>query len=113
MDPNSEEGRNLADFLLIRRLAYGFLALALINTFANLFISDLNIYRITKLKKASLKLERLIAVEQRRNEELRAISGKIKRSPKYYKEKFIREYLLMFREGEKVVPLPRELWYKR
>ena len=113
MGPSSGEERNLADFLLIKRLAYGFLALALINTLANLFLSELNIYRVTKLKGASLKLERLINVEQARNEELRAMSRKIRRSPKYYKEKFIREYLLMFREGEKVVPLPKELWYRR
>jgi len=88
MGLNSGDQRNLHDFLIIKRLAYGFLMLSLINTVANLFISDLNLYRVTKL------------------------SSRIRKNPVFYKEKFVREYLLMFRKGEKVVPLPRELWYK-
>ena len=104
--------RNLKDFQIIKRLAYGFLFLALINTFSNLFLSDLNVYRVTKLKQASMRLEDLIKVEKQRNEDLKAVSSRIRKNPVFYKEKFVREYLLMFRKGEKVVPLPRELWYK-
>jgi len=112
MGLNSGDQRNLHDFLIIKRLAYGFLILSLINTIANLFISDLNLYRVTKLKQASMRLESLIKVEKQRNEGLRAVSSRIRKNPVFYKEKFVREYLLMFRKGEKVVPLPRELWYK-
>jgi rubrerythrin len=98
---------------VIRRIAYGFLGLALINTVANLFLSDLNLYRVMKLKSAAERLERLTRMEMKRNEELRLIYRKIKSDPKFYKEKFVREYLLMFKEGEKVIPLPEELWYRR
>ncbi len=112
MAQNSGDQRNLRDLQIIKKLAYGFLFLALINTVANLFLSDLNVYRVTKLKQASMRLESLIKVEKQRNEDLRAVSSRIRKNPVFYKEKFVREYLLMFRRGEKVVPLPRELWYK-
>lgn len=112
MDQSSGDRRNLRDFLIIKRLAYGFLFLALINTVSNLFLSDLNVYRVTRLKQASMRLEGLIKVEKQRNEDLKAVSSRIRKNPVFYKEKFVREYLLMFRKGEKVIPLPRELWYK-
>ena len=112
MERSSGAEKNSRDFLIIKRLAYGFLLLALVNTFSNLFLSDLNVYRVTKLKQASMRLERLIEIEKQRNDDLLAIFSRIKENPVFYKEKFVREYLLMFRKGEKVVPLPRELWYK-
>ncbi len=112
MERNSEEERNLADFLLIRKLAYGFLALALLNTLANFFVSDLNVYRVTKLKQASVRLETLLKAEEKRNKNLRAVEERIRKNPTFYKEKFVREYLLMFRKGEKVIPLPPEMWYR-
>jgi cell division protein FtsB len=112
MEQNSGGERNSGDFLTIKRLAYGFLALAVINTVANFFLSDLNVYRVTKLKQASIRLESLIEAERKRNENLKAVSERIKKNPTFYKEKFVREYLLMFRKGEKVIPLPRDLWYQ-
>ena len=104
--------KSSGDYLVIKRLAYGFLALAIINTFANLMISELNIKRVWQLKTATVRLSELIDVEEGRNLKLRAIHSRIKQNPRFYKEKFIREYMLMFKKGEKVVPLPKELWYK-
>ncbi|WP_147424999.1 hypothetical protein [Hydrogenivirga caldilitoris] len=68
--------------------------------------------RVVQLKLASNRLTELIEVERGRNLILNAVHSRVKRNPKFYKEKFVREYLLMFKEGEKVVPLPKELWYR-
>ncbi len=113
MDRSSGERRSSEDFSLIRGLAYGFLALAVINTVANLFLSELNLYRVAKLKEATSRIDKLMKIEKERNEDLKKVYTKVKANPKFYKEKFIREYLLMFREGEKVIPLPEKLWYRR
>ncbi|MDQ7038398.1 MAG: hypothetical protein Q9N26_04255 [Aquificota bacterium] len=99
--------------MLIRRIAQGFLVLAVVNTFANLFLSDLNLYRVIKLRAATERMENLIKAEEKRNRDLRKVYGKIRENPRFYREKFIREYLLMFREGERVIPLPEELWYRK
>lgn len=112
MERGSGERKSSGDLLIIKRLAYGFLALSLINTVANLFLSELNVKRVLQLKLASDRLERLIDVEKGKNLKLRAIHARVKRNPKFYKEKFVREYLLMFKKGEKVIPLPKELWYR-
>ncbi len=113
MERSSGERRSSEDFLLIRRIAQGFLILAVVNTFANLFLSDLNIYRVIKLRSATQRIERLMEVEKKKNRDLRKVYGKIKENPRFYREKFIREYLLMFKEGERVIPLPEELWYRK
>ncbi len=113
MERSSGERRSSEDFFLVKGLAYAFLSLAVLNTLVNLFISDLNLYRVVKLKLATERIERLIEIEKKKNEELRSVYSRIKRNPKFYREKFIREYLLMFKEGEKVVPLPEEFWYRR
>ncbi len=105
--------RSSEDFLVIKRLAYGFLLLAVVNTLANLFFSELNLKRVIQLKAATHRLEELIESEKGKNLELRAIHARIKQNPKFYKEKFIREYLLMFKKGEKVIPLPEDLWYEK
>ncbi len=112
MGLSSGEERSSGDTLLIKRVAYGFLALALINTFSNLFLSDLNLMKVVRLKRASGRLEKLIEVEKGKNIELRAISSRIRSNPKFYKEKFVREYLLMFKKGERVIPLPKDMWYR-
>lgn len=106
------EGKSLQDSSVIRKLAYGFLALAIVNTLANLFFSDLNLLKVIQLKSSSSRLEELINAEKGKNLKLRAVYERIKRNPKFYREKFVREYLLMFKEGEKVIPLPKELWYE-
>ena len=106
------ERRHLKDLLTIKRLAFGFLFLSVLNTFSNLFLSELNIFRTAMLKRSSLRMEELIVMETRKNEEFNKIYQKVKSNPKFYREKFIREYLLMFKEGERVVPLPEEMWYE-
>lgn len=113
MERSSGERRSSEDFLVIRRLAYGFLALAVLNTFANLFLSELNLHKVIRLREATDRLEKLLETERRKNEELKSIYNKVKANPRFYKEKFVREYLLMFKEGEKVIPLPERLWYKK
>jgi hypothetical protein len=104
--------KSSGDFLVIKRLALAFLLLALVNTFANFFLSELNLKKVLQLKMASKRLTELIEIERGKNVELRAIHSRISRNPRFYKEKFVREYLLMFKEGEKVIPLPKELWYR-
>ncbi len=98
--------------MIVKRLALGFLLLAVVNTIANLFLSDLNVGKVLTLRHATGKLEELTYAERGRNLKLKAIHARIKRNPRFYKEKFVREYLLMFKKGEKVIPLPRELWYR-
>ncbi len=100
------------DYEIIKKLAFGFFLLSLINTVSNFFLSELNIIRVIKLKLASERLEKLIKIEKGKNLELKAIHSRIKKNPEFYREKFIREVLLMFKEGEKVIPLPKEYWYK-
>ncbi len=112
MGRSSGEGRSSGDSLVVKRLALGFLALAVINTVANLFLSDLNLGKVLSLRHAIDRLEELTYVEKGRNLKLKALHSRIKRNPRFYKEKFVREYLLMFRKGEKVIPLPREMWYR-
>ncbi len=112
MEHSSGEKRSSGDFLIIKRLAYGFFALALVNTFSNLFFSELNLKKVIQLKEASDRIDRLIDIEEGKNLKLRAIYSRIKRNPEFYKEKFVREYLLMFRKGEKVIPLPQDMWYR-
>ena len=112
MEHSSGAGKSSGDFRIIKLLAYAFLVLSLMNTFSNLFLSDLNLKKVLQLKLAASRLEKLISAEKERNLKLRAIHSRIKSDPKFYKEKFVREYLLMFKKGEKVVPLPRELWYR-
>ncbi len=106
------EGESLQDLSVIRKLSYGFLALAVVNTVANLFFSDLNLIKVFQLRSSTMRLEKLIGAEEGKNLELKAVYERIRKNPKFYREKFIREYLLMFREGEKVIPLPKELWYR-
>ncbi len=112
MERSSGGKKNSGDFLIIRKLALGFFLLSLVNTFANLFLSDLNLGRVLNLREATDRLEKLVEAEKKRNTNLKKIHSRIKSNPKFYKEKFIREYLLMFKKGEKVIPLPKELWYK-
>jgi len=112
MGRSSGEGRSSGDSLIIKRLAAGFLILALVNTAANLFLSELNVGRVIKLRHAIGKLDELTYTERGRNLKLKALYSRIKGNPKFYKEKFIREYLLMFKKGEKVIPLPEEMWYR-
>lgn len=112
MDRSSGVERSSGEFRIIKKLAYGFLFLALINTFANLVLSDLNLNRIIRLKMASDRLSQLIHVEKGRNLRLSALHSRVKTNPKFYKDKFVREYLLMFKEGEKVIPLPKDMWYR-
>ncbi len=112
MGHSSGAKRSSGDFLLIKRLAYGFLALAIVNTLANLLFSELNLKKVVQLKLASDRLAELIDVEKGKNLQLEAIHARVKRNPRFYKEKFVREYLLMFKKGEKVIPLPKELWYR-
>ncbi len=112
MERGSGAEKSSSDFLTIKYLAYTFLLLALVNTVSNLFLSELNLRKVLQLKDATSRIEKLIEVEKGENLRLRAIYSRIRTNPEFYKEKFIREYLLMFREGEKVIPLPKELWYK-
>ena len=112
MERSSGVERNSGESKVIKRLAYGFLALALINTFANLVVSDLNLKKVVQLKMASKRLSELIYVEKGRNLQLSALHSRVKTNPKFYKDKFVREYLLMFKKGEKVIPLPKEMWYR-
>ena len=112
MERSSGARKNSEDYRLIKILAAGFFLVALLNTLSNLFLSDLNLFKVVRLKRASDKLSELIEREKGENLKLKALYSRIKKNPKYYKEKFIREYLLRFKEGEKVVPLPKELWYK-
>ncbi len=86
--------------------------LALVNTVANLFLSELNLIKVIQLRLAINRIDNLVKVEKRENLKLKSLKAKIEKNPEYYREKFIREYLLMFKEGEKVIPLPKELWYK-
>ncbi len=112
MERSSGAGRNSGDLRIVRLLAYAFLGLSLINTFSNLFLSDLNLKKIIQLRMATSRLEKLIYAEKGKNLKLKAIHSRVKSDPRFYKEKFVREYLLMFKKGEKVIPLPRELWYR-
>ncbi len=112
MERSSGAGKSSGDFRIVKLLAYAFLGLSLINTFSNLFLSDLNLNKVIQLRMATSRLEKLIYAEEGKNLKLKAIYSRVKSNPRFYKEKFIREYLLMFRKGEKVIPLPRELWYR-
>ena len=112
MERSSGEKRSSGDFSIVRKLAYGFLALALLNTLANLFFSELNLKKVVQLKLASDRLSKLIEVEKGKNLRFTALHSRVNRNPRFYKEKFVREYLLMFKKGERVIPLPRELWYR-
>lgn len=103
----------MQDLRLINLIALAFFLLALINTLVNFFFSDLNVFRVVSLKLASSRLEDLIRIEEKRNKELKEILSKVESDPKYYREKILREVFLMFKEGEKVIPLPEDLWYKR
>jgi hypothetical protein len=78
----------------------------------NLFFSELNILNLTRLKISTLEIEKKIEEEREKNKSLRLIYGKIKEDPAYFRDKFIREYLHMFKEGERVIPLDKSLWYR-
>ncbi|HIQ31447.1 MAG TPA: hypothetical protein EYH49_04720 [Aquifex aeolicus] len=104
---------NLRDSSLIEYLAYAFLSLAVLNTLSGMFLSDLNLWKVLKLREAIHRTERFIEIEREKNTHLKRVYGKLKKDPEFFKKKLVREYLLMFREGEKVVPLPKELWYKQ
>ena len=112
MERSSGAGKSSGDFRIVKLLAYAFLGLSLINTVSNLFLSDLNLKKVLQLRMATSRLEKLIDAEKGKNLKLRAIHSRIKSNPRFYKEKFVREYLLMFKKGEKVIPLPKELWYR-
>lgn len=112
MEPSFGGKRSSGDSLVVKLLAYAFLSLSLINTVANLFLSELNLKKVIQLRNATERLEKLVKMERERNAKLKEALSQIEANPEFYKEKLIRERLLMFKEGEKVVPLPEELWYR-
>ncbi len=106
-------GRNTSDGIkVLKRVSLAFFLMSLFFFVKNLFFSNLNLLNVTKLKIATMHFEELIEREKEENRRLKIVHGKIKSNPAYFRERFIREYLHMFKEGEKVIPLDKSLWYK-
>ncbi len=106
-------GRNFSESLrILKRLSFLFFLLSIFFLVKNLLFSELNLINLAKLKIATAEIDRRIGIEEEKNKRLKLVYNKIKKDPAYFRDKFIREYLHMFREGEKVIPLDKSLWYR-
>ncbi len=97
---------------LLKRVSLLFLVLSLFYFIKNLVFSELNLMNVARLKIATMHIEELVEKEKKYNTKLRIVHGKIRKNPAYFRDRFVREYLHMFKEGEKVIPLDKNLWYK-
>ncbi|MEN3033738.1 MAG: hypothetical protein ABDH18_01950 [Aquificaceae bacterium] len=75
--------------------------------FNNLFFSEFNVFKTVQLIRASKALDKKIEKYREENEKLKQTAVAIKQYPEFYKDRFIRQFLLLQREGEEVYLLKK------
>ena len=94
----SSEGSWIED-----RLPLFFFLFMLFSTIYNLFFSPFNLFKTLQMKKALIQIEEKRAKVQEENKKLEQVLNSMEKNPDYYKEKFIREYMQLYKEGERVI----------
>jgi len=101
-------GRSYSNFITL-----GFFSLAIFYTIWNIFISSSNIFSLIALKKSNAPIEALLKKEEDRYQYLYAKKQQIDENPNFFMKKFATEYMQMQRPNEKIVILPKSLWFKK
>ena len=101
MRQNSGERRSLNP-LIISKI---FFFLVAVYTLYNIFLSQYNIFKILELKAATQKLETKIKDHRSEKEKMEKLLQLIEKHPEHFKERFVREYMQMQREGEYILIL--------
>ena len=94
-------------------ITIGFFLLAVFYTVWNLFISSSNIFSLIALKRSNAPIEALLKREEEKYNYLYAKKQQIDENPSFFMKKFATEYMQMQRPNEKIIILPKNLWFKK
>ncbi len=72
-------------------------------TIYNLFFGQFNIFRTLELKKSLMEIESKKAQVEKENIKLEKLLNSIDTNPEYYREIFIREYMQLQKEEDKII----------
>ncbi|MCS7083563.1 MAG: hypothetical protein NZL90_01085 [Aquificaceae bacterium] len=79
-----------------------FLLLSLVYFVNNLFFSEFNVFKTFQLLRASEALDKKIEQYKQENGKLKQVASAIRQYPEFYKDRFVRQFLLLQREGEEI-----------
>ncbi len=94
-------------------IVVSFFLLAVFYTIWNIFISSSNIFSLIALERASSPIEALLKKEEEKYNYLYAKKQQIDENPNFFMKKFAAEYMQMQRPNEKIIILPKNLWFKK
>ncbi|MGC8677463.1 MAG: hypothetical protein ACP5UF_04510 [Hydrogenobaculum sp.] len=94
-------------------IVVSFFLLAVFYTIWNIFISSSNVFSLIALERASSPIEALLKKEEDRYQYLYAKKQQIDENPNFFMKKFATEYMQMQRPNEKIIILPKSLWFKK
>lgn len=109
---NMRPKRNFGSFYA-NKIALAFFILAIFYTIWNFFIDSSNIFSLLKLEQSNISIERLFDYEKKRYDYLYAKKQQIDASPNYFMKKFAAEYMQMQKPEEKIIILPKSMWFEK
>ncbi len=101
-------GRSYSSFITL-----GFFILALFYTVWNVFVSSSNVFSLIALKRSNAPIEALLKREEEKYNYLYTKKQQIDENPNFFMKKFATEYMQMQRPNEKIVILPKNLWFQK
>ncbi|WP_459894092.1 hypothetical protein [Hydrogenobaculum acidophilum] len=87
--------------------------MAVFYTIWNVFVSSSNIFSLMALENSNAPIEKLLKREEEKYNYLYAKKQQIDESPDFFMKKFASEYMQMQRPNEKIIILPKNLWFKK
>ncbi len=112
MELGSHPKRNSGNFYS-NKIVITFFALSIFYTVWNLFMSSSNLYSLIDLKSSNTPIEKLLTYEKERYKYLYAKEQQLKASPDYYMKKYAAEYMQMQKPDEKIIILPKNMWFMK
>ncbi len=98
-----EGKRSSGNYQAPYRIAFLFFLFLVGATVYNLLLSPFNLFKTLELQNSLSGLERKKAELKEENKRLEQLLSSIEKNPEYYKERFIREYMQLQREGDRVI----------
>jgi len=101
-------GRFYTNFITL-----GFFSLAIFYTIWNVLISSSNVLSLIALEKSNGPIEDLLKKEEDKHKYLYVEKQQLDENPNFFMKKYASEYMQLQRPNEKIIILPKTLWFKK
>jgi len=84
-------------------LPFSFFLLVFLLTLYTLLFSKFNVFKVIEMREQLVKVKKSIEKEKEETKNLESLLELAEKNPDYFKERFVREYMQLQKENEKII----------